>query len=570
MTCRSISPGIAIGKAHIYKPFIPGDWKDRNIDAQAELDRFFEARQIASAELDKLITALGETAESKIFKAHTDLLQDSAIEDRVSELITDQACSVEGAVDTAYNEFAEILKAVDDPLLCERAADLNDVRIRMLRVLAGEKERNLSQLTENVIVFTRELMPSDTARMQKDRVLGLVTEQGGETSHSAIIAKTARIPALSEAPPAETIVADGEMVIVDAISGRLIISPDEQQLLDFTQRRDAWLQGLAESALYLDSKPVMRDGTYINICLNIHSDGDEELEYAPYSDGAGLLRSEYFYMQGSELPDEEKQYTSYRRILEAFGEREVILRTLDIGGDKQVDCLQIPKEDNPFLGLRALRLCLSRPELFLTQLRAAYRASVHGNLSIMFPMVSGMEDIQRAKEQAAIAREQLRAQGIAYREVKLGIMIELPSIALMADEAAKEVDFASFGTNDLCQYLTAVDRLSPTVQAYYQKYNPALFRLMNQAADAFLRRGKPVGVCGELGGDIAAAPLLIGMGIEKLSMNMSALAQMKRHVQGLDMTFCREIRDRVLASPDEQSVIDILQEGVQCIQELQG
>ncbi|MDR3552590.1 MAG: phosphoenolpyruvate--protein phosphotransferase, partial [Clostridia bacterium] len=435
-----------------------------------------------------------------------------------------------------------------DPLIRERADDLSDVRTRLLRLWFGVGQKgSLAALDRPVIVAAHDLMPSDTATMARDKVLAIITESGGETSHSAILARSYGIPAILGVEGILSVVHDGETVIADAIAGEVITQPAAQELAKYEKKRTQYLIRAAEIKTYLSAKPVTLDGTHIDIELNIGSAQPRELAGTEFTDGVGLFRTEFLYMGCTALPDEEDQFIAYKAVLQACGKKPVIIRTLDAGGDKQPECLRLLKEDNPFLGLRALRLCFDMMPVFKTQLRALLRASVYGNLWIMFPMVGSLGDIRFAKKIIGEVKMELAAQSIDYDpDIKIGIMVEIPSIAVMADIAAEEVDFASIGTNDLCQYLTAVDRLNPKVAKYYQSYHPAMFRLIGSVTEAFKKQGKPVSVCGEMGGDPIAASILIGLGIRKLSMNLSSVASVKKLITGLNIQKSERMAKTVL------------------------
>ena len=343
-------------------------------------------------------------------------------------------------------------------------------------------------------------------------------------------------------------------MIVDAVEGSLFTQPDEAQQNLYAEKRKDHLAYSAELKKYLHVQPVTKDGTRIEVHLNIGSVTPEELAGSQYTDGVGLFRTEFMYMLSAGLPSEDEQFKQYRKAALEFGERPLILRTLDIGGDKQLESMELPREDNPFLGLRALRLCFERLSVFKTQLRAAFRAGCYGNVWIMLPMVGSMDDIRTAKQIIGEVKEELEKEGVQYNpDVKIGIMIEIPAIALIADMAAKEVDFASLGTNDLCQYLTAVDRLNPHVSQYYQTYHPSMFRLIGQTAAAFHAAGKPIGVCGEMGGDPLTAAVLIGLGIRKLSMGIASVAGIKKLITGLTIPKAEELAEKVvtLSTADE-------------------
>lgn len=545
-----VSEGVAVGKAYLYQPYVPQvtEGEIPEDQAPAAIARYKELLEGAKAELTAIrqrLEASGDGDKAKIFTAHQDILFDVAMDEEIQDKITYDLMTPEWAIHKVYEKFIKILGKAKDDLIRERVADMRDVKNRLLRVAAGVPEKNLAALGEPVIVVAHDLLPSDTATLDRKNVLAIVTEIGGATSHSAIIARSYEIPALLGVEGAMTALAHGQEVAVDAVDGLLIADPDAAVKEKFAQKREAFLKRREEEKKFLMVEPRMADGTLLPVHLNVGSAGDQELAAEKFTDGVGLFRTEFIYMGKEQLPTEDEQYEIYKKILTTFGGRPVTLRTLDIGGDKKLQCMELPVEENPFLGNRALRLCFSMPEVFLTQLRAALRASVHGNLWIMFPMVGSMDDIRKAKEYVQKAKEQLDARGIPYSpDVKLGIMVEIPSIALVADMAAKEVDFASIGTNDLTQYSTAVDRMNPALREYYQSYHPALFRLIGYVVESFAKEGKPVSVCGEMGGDPCAAAVLVGLGMSKLSMGSASVARIKKMLSGLTMAKAREMADK--------------------------
>lgn len=544
-----VSKGAAVGRVYKYVPYqaVVEQTSIRPEQAEEELAAYRAARERAGAELSAMRERLGEGDADKaaILGAHAEILADPALDEMVSGLIQDEYYNVKWAVDRAFSKFIKMLSRVKDDMIRERIADMKDVRLRLLRSCDGAGEVNLGALTEPVVVVAQDLFPSDTASLKREMVLAIVTEVGGATSHTAIIARSYEIPALLGVSDAMNLLTDGQVVGVDAIDGVLAtdLSPEETAALE--KKGEACRIHARETKKYQGAEPVTRDGVRIDVELNIGSASPEELEAACFTDGVGLFRSEFLYMGRDTLPGEDEQVEIYTRVLKAFEGRPVTLRTLDIGGDKKLDCLELPKEENPFLGNRALRLCFTYPEIFKTQLRAALRAAVAGDLWIMFPMVGSMDDIRRAKAALREAGEELKAEGKPFGTVRTGIMIEIPSIALIADMAVREVDFASIGTNDLCQYATAVDRMNPAVSTYYQKYHPAMFRLIRTVVETFNRAGKPICVCGELGGDELAAAVLVGLGMRKLSMGRAFVAQTKKMITGMTISRAREIACRV-------------------------
>lgn len=516
-----VSKGAAVGRVYKYVPYqaVVEQTGIRPEQAEEELAAYRAARERAGAELSAMRERLGEGDADKaaILGAHAEILADPALDEMVSGLIRDEYYNAKWAVDRAFSKFIKMLSRVKDDMIRERIADMKDVRLRLLRSCDGAGEVNLGALTEPVVVVAQDLFPSDTASLKREMVLAIVTEVGGATSHTAIIARSYEIPALLGVSGAMDLLTDGQVVGVDAIDGVLAtdLSPEETAALE--KKGEACRIHALETRKYQGAEPVTGDGVRIDVELNIGSASPEELEAACFTDGVGLFRSEFLYMGRDTLPGEDEQVEIYTRVLKAFEGRPVTLRTLDIGGDKKLDCLELPKEENPFLGNRALRLCFTYPEIFKTQLRAALRE----------------------------AEEELKAEGKPFGPVKTGIMIEIPSIALIADMAVREVDFASIGTNDLCQYATAVDRMNPAVSAYYQKYHPAMFRLIRTVVETFNRAGKPICVCGELGGDELAAAVLVGLGMRKLSMGRAFVAQTKKMITGMTISRAREIACKV-------------------------
>ncbi len=556
---NAVSQGIAIGEVFLYTPFKPVV-EESYIEQEAveqNLARYRQVKEAAKNELENIVRTLeaDDPEKAKIFTAHIDILFDEAMEEEILEAISDDLLSPEYAIQKIYEKFIKILSRTKDPLIQERAADLRDVRGRLLRIWFGVEEKNLSALSKPVIVAAHDLFPSDTATLDRSKVLAILTEIGGSTSHSAIIARSYEIPAVLGIPNLMSQLQEGQHIIADALKGKVIADPTAEQIAEYEKAREKYLVQAAELKRFKDVEPVTPDGQRVDITLNIGSAEPVELEGSHCTDGVGLFRSEFLYMGRETLPSEDEQYGIYKRAVVEFGERPVILRTLDIGGDKKLDSMQLPVEENPFLGLRAVRLCFAYMDIFKTQLRAALRAGQHGNLWIMFPMIGSIDDIRRCKAVVQEVRDELDAQNTPYgKNVKIGIMVEIPSIAVAADLAAQEVDFASIGTNDLCQYLTAVDRMNPTVSQYYQSYHPSMFRVIKMVVDAFKAAGKPVSVCGEMGGDPVAAAVLIGLGFRKLSMGIASVASIKKLVTGLSIDRAEKLAQRVLMQPTAADV----------------
>jgi phosphotransferase system enzyme I (PtsI) len=555
---NGVSPGIAVGKIHIHGKLriepekslcAPGE-------EQAQLARYEAVKKQALDELEQIRLAMEkhDPEKAKIFGAHQDIINDIAINEEIPDKIQSERWSGDWAIYKVYETFVRMVRKAPDPLIAERAADFEDVRGRLLRLWYGREEQGLAGLDEPVIIAARDLLPSDTAAMDKNKVLAILTETGGATSHSAIIAKSYGIPAVLGIQGLLEAVKQGQCAAVNAGEGTVNLEPDEALIEDYAKKSEAFLQDRKKTEMFQDREAYTADNVRIDIGLNIANADDQELEAAKYVDSVGLFRTEFLYMGRDTLPGEDEQFSHYRKVLQQFGKRPVVLRTLDIGGDKTLSSMELPREENPFLGNRALRLCFSHPELFAVQIRACLRASVYGNLWIMLPMVGSLDDIRMAKECINAHRENLEKEGKSCGDIKIGIMIEIPSIALIADLAVTEVDFASIGSNDLCQYLCAADRMNSAVEPYYQSYHPALFRLIKDTVKAFVNAGKPISICGELGGDPLAAPVFIGFGMRKLSMGAASLAAIKRAVAALTIKKAEEMADKVLEFSTEREV----------------
>lgn len=529
-----IGEGCAIGKIFKYakEEFDVQYNRIEEREIALEIQKFESILDSAGKELEELFHSLESKNpdEAKIFLAHRDIVFDSAISSQVKSIITKECCNAEYAIKNVFDLFIEMLEKSDNELTRERASDLKDVYNRMMRIRFGSGvKQSLKKLDSEYIIIAHDLFPSDTATMDFKNVLGIVTEIGGITSHTAILAKNFDIPAVLGVPDIYHKFEHEEFVILDAKEGMILSHPDEEQISEYRKLMRERVELKQEERQYLLLDARTKDDIKIDVCMNIGSDDEMELKNAEFSDGVGLFRTEFLYMRNEALPDEALQFETYKNVLQRFKGKEVIIRTMDIGGDKQLSSIDLPKEQNPFLGLRALRLCFDMLPVFKTQLRALLRASVYGDLGIMFPMVGSIGDIRFAKRIVEEVKQELTADKIDFNPcVKIGIMVEIPSIAIMADIAASEVDFASIGTNDLCQYLTAVDRLNPAVAKYYQSFHPAMFRIINHVVKSFVDQKKSISVCGEMGGDPLGVIPLLGLGIRKFSMSPSSIANVKK------------------------------------------
>lgn len=543
MTCTEwkgnpVSKGIAIAKGYIYEPL--NLTVDRKTIAKEQVtqeqERFCKAISLADAELNSLYHKLQakHPEQAKIFMAHRELLEDDEILEETKMAIADECFTAESAVEKVFHQFAELLANVEDPLIAERAADLLDVKRRVLRILLNREERRLDCFTEDVIVVAHDLLPSDTAVLDLEHVKGIITEVGGSNSHCAILARSFGLPAILGLQNATSIIEHGERVILDALEGKVLVSFSKEVELFYTKRQQEYLGKKEIEQKFLNCSGKTKDGQTITIGINV---GSNQFEAAEKSyDFIGLFRTEFLYMENDHLPTEEEQFVVYKNILERAKGKTVTLRTLDIGGDKTLPYMELPQEQNPFLGVRALRLCQVHPVILKTQLKAALRASAYGKMQIMFPMVGAMEDILWAKSMVQEAKQELVMERKAYDDtIKIGVMIEIPSVAILADMVAEEVDFASIGSNDLTQYVCAADRMNSNTERYYQSYSPAMTRLLGFVFDAFEKKGKPVSVCGELAGNPQGALLLVGLGARKLSMNATMIPAVKAELSRYEM-----------------------------------
>jgi phosphotransferase system enzyme I (PtsI) len=561
-----VSPGIAIGKVHFYFPYIPliNHKRLHPDEINDALNCYKKAQKLACTELDKLIVELREKKDKKadIFLAHKMMVLDPDSEEDINNKIK-SGLSVSEAVDESIKGCEKELAACHDELLKERIMDMDDVERRILRCLEGKKDENLSAIHKPVILVTHDLTPSDTASLPTEYVLGIVTEIGGPTSHSAIIAKANGIPAVLGINGIVSQLNEGEEIIIDGVTGELFTRFDKEFETEYLKKKkiaDDWLE---EVRTYLDKEPVSKDDVRISVNLNIASGKPEELAKAKYVDGVGLFRTEFLYMGRATLPSEDEQFEVYKKVLLTFKDKPVTIRTLDIGGDKKSDCLVLPNEGNPFLGERALRYCLAHRPIFITQLRAILRASAYGKVNIMFPMVGSLDDIRAAKQAVGEAKASLRREGKAFSsEIKIGAMIEIPSIAIMADKLSQEVDFASVGSNDLCQYTLAVERGNENLRSYYQMFNPGLLRLLHYAIQSFDVANKPIAVCGEMGGNPLSAGLLIGLGLRIISMGGGNIAGVKKMIVQNSVSDLMKIGDEVLKLDTHDEIEKYLKDNI--------
>lgn len=559
------SEGIAMGPAYVYRPqkfTIP---RQTGIDPEAEWRRLKKALSQAEAELEVLREKLaGEAGESEaqIMDAHIMMLNDPTLVGETRSLMITHQLNAEAALADTIEEQAAMLEALDDEYMAARAADLRDVAQRVTRILLGVEAQSLDGITKPVILVAHDLTPSDTAALNKKYVLGFCTAMGGPTAHTAILARSLGLPAIVGAGDRILEIKPGTALILDGSSGELILAPDETMRATYENRQLEQMAAQAAARQAAREPALTREGQQVEVVANIGAVAEAETILEFGAEGVGLLRTEFLYLEQTRPPTEEEQFRAYRRIAEVLGRRPLIIRTLDVGGDKPLPYIHIKHEENPFLGLRGIRLCLAEPEMFKTQLRAILRAAEGYNLKIMFPMVATVEEICQAKALLAEARTELAAQGLPYGDPEVGIMVEIPAAAAAADLLAQEVDFFSIGTNDLTQYTLAVDRTNASVQSLADAFNPAVLRLIAETIRRGHEAGIWIGLCGELAGEPLAVPVLLGLGLDEFSMAAPAVPMVKAAIRRWSRAGAKAVAEAALQQKNAIAVRKLLQESV--------
>jgi len=560
------SNGIAIAKA--YKLVEPDfSFEKKTIDAPAdEIARFQSALQTAKAELEKIRdhagTALGAD-KAAIFDAHLLVLSDPELISPIEDKIKTENVNAEHALKETADMFISMFESMDNEYMKERAADIRDVTKRVLAHLLGIQIPNPSMIAEEVVIVAEDLTPSDTAQLNRQFVKGFTTNIGGRTSHSAIMARSMEIPAVVGTKAATEEINNGDLVVVDGLKGEVHFNPTPEVLEAYKKIQEDFEKQKAEWAKLVNEKSVSADGHHVELAANIGTPKDLKGVIENGGEGVGLYRTEFLYMDRDQLPTEEEQYTSYKAVLEGMEGKPVVVRTLDIGGDKELPYLNLPKEMNPFLGFRAIRLCLEEVDIFRTQLRALLRASVHGNLKVMFPMIATLNEFREAKAMLEDEKAKLIQEGVEVAEhIELGIMVEIPSTAVLADQFAKEVEFFSIGTNDLIQYTMAADRMNQQVSYLYQPYNPSILRLVKMVIDAAHKEGKWAGMCGEMAGDETAIPILLGLGLDEFSMSASSILKARSLIRNLNKADMEKLASNVLNMSTTEEVVEAVNQAI--------
>ncbi|HGO2498527.1 TPA: phosphoenolpyruvate--protein phosphotransferase [Staphylococcus aureus] len=557
------SDGVAIAKAYLLvEPDLTFDKNEKVTDVEGEVAKFNSAIEASKVELTKIRNnaevQLGAD-KAAIFDAHLLVLDDPELIQPIQDKIKNENANAATALTDVTTQFVTIFESMDNEYMKERAADIRDVSKRVLSHILGVELPNPSMIDESVVIVGNDLTPSDTAQLNKEFVQGFATNIGGRTSHSAIMSRSLEIPAIVGTKSITQEVKQGDMIIVDGLNGDVIVNPTEDELIAYQDKRERYFADKKELQKLRDADTVTVDGVHAELAANIGTPNDLPGVIENGAQGIGLYRTEFLYMGRDQMPTEGEQFEAYKEVLEAMDGKRVVVRTLDIGGDKELSYLNLPEERNPFLGYRAIRLCLAQQDIFRPQLRALLRASVYGKLNIMFPMVATINEFREAKAILLEEKENLKNEGHDISDdIELGIMVEIPATAALADVFAKEVDFFSIGTNDLIQYTLAADRMSERVSYLYQPYNPSILRLVKQVIEASHKEGKWTGMCGEMAGDETAIPLLLGLGLDEFSMSATSILKARRQINGLSKNEMTELANRAVDCATQEEVIELV------------
>ncbi|WP_277282709.1 phosphoenolpyruvate--protein phosphotransferase [Veillonella caviae] len=545
------SRGVAVGNVYKYiqEEIIIPDYTVADGDVEAEIGKFAAAMAATLKQLDiirqKALVDMGPE-EAAIFEAHMQIAQDPSLSDGIKSLVESTKTNVVAATAQTIDTFAGIFLGMDDPYMRERGADIKDIGDRLMRNMLGMNPRGLSHISGQVILVAHDLAPSDTASLDKNVVKGIVTAAGGPTSHAAIMARTLEIPAVMGVGDIESFV-DGARAVVLGTDGVALMNPSDAEWADYSAQAEAFQDELKRLKDSANLEAVTVDGHHVDLFGNIGKSKDADNAINMGASGIGLYRTEFLYMENDELPAEDVQFEEYKQVAESLHGNPVIIRTMDIGGDKELKCLDLPEEMNPFLGYRAIRISLNRPDIFKVQLRALLRASAFGDIHIMYPMIASVEEVKCANVMLEGCKAELRKEGVAFNEdIKVGIMIEVPAAAVIAPILAKYVDFFSIGTNDLCQYTLAVDRMNEAIGNLYQPLHPGVLRLIKGVIDASHEQGKLTGMCGELAGDPVATMILLGLGLDEFSMTASSIPLIKNILRSVSKAECEAVATHAL------------------------
>lgn len=555
---KGISEGIGLGKAVILKENGIKIEKQKIEDITAEKQQIYDAVKEVESEIEKLIQNI-DGAEKEIMQAYLMILQDPSLIQETIKIIEQEKCNSAYAVENGLNQIIKTFEEMDDPYMAARSRDIEDMKKRILAKLLKIEEIDLSKLPENTILVAKELSTSDSAKMNLKNISGIITEIGGVNSHMAIIARTNEIPAIVGIRHIFENIKENDFIALNGATGEIFLNPTQEKIEELTKNQENIKQEKQELEKYKNKKAITKDGHQVELLANIGGPQDIQIVIDNTAEGVGLLRSEFLYMDAKDFPSEEEQFEAYKKIAESLENKRLVIRTLDIGGDKDLKYMKLPKEENPFLGYRAIRIYLDNVDLFKVQLRAILRASSYGNVAIMIPMISSIEELRKSKEIIEEVKQELKEKNIKFNEnIEVGIMVEIPSSAVMADEFAKECDFFSIGTNDLIQYTIAVERGNEKLANLYSHFNPAVIRLIKSAIDGAHKNGILCGMCGEAAGDVRFIPLLVGLGLDEFSMNANKILKVRKLITDLSFEECKELTNKVLEFDSTEDVKRIL------------
>ena len=543
---KGISEGIGLGKAVILEENRLKIEKQKIENISAEKQKIYDAVKEVESEIEKLIKNIDGT-EKEIMQAYLMILQDPSLIQETIKIIEQEKCNSAYAVEKGLNQIIKTFEEMDEPYMAARSRDIEDMKKRILAKLLKIEEIDLSKLPENTILVAKELSTSDTAKMNLKNISGIITEIGGVNSHMAIIARTNEIPAIVGIKHIFENIKENDFIALNGATGEIFLNPTQEKIEELTKNQENIKQEKQELEKYKNEKAITKDGHQVELLANIGGPQDIQIVIDNTAEGIGLLRSEFLYMDAKDFPSEEEQFEAYKKIAESLEKKRLVIRTLDIGGDKDLKYMKLPKEENPFLGYRAIRIYLDNVDLFKVQLRAILRASSYGNVAIMLPMISSIEELRKSKEIIEEVKQELKTKNIKFNEnIEVGIMVEIPSSAVMADEFAKECDFFSIGTNDLIQYTIAVERGNEKLANLYSHFNPAVIRLIKSAIDGAHKNGILCGMCGEAAGDVKFIPLLVGLGLDEFSMNANKILKARKLITDLDFEECKQLANKVL------------------------
>lgn len=553
-----ISDGIGLGKAIIFKSQKIKLEKNKIKDVTLEKEKFYKAIKEVEKEIEDLLEKISGT-EKEIMQAYLLILQDPNLIQKTIEIIEKEKWDAAYATEIGFNEIIKEFEKVDDTYISERSKDIEDMKKKIIAKIIGKEEINLSKLPSNTILVAKELSTSDIAKLDFKNIEGIITEVGGMNSHMAIMARTHEIPSSVGVNKITQNIKQNDVVAINGKTGEIFVNPSKKEYKNFEEIKEKIKKEKNELENYKNQDSITKDGHEVKVLANIGMPDDVKIVIQNTAEGVGLFRSEFLYMNSENFPTENEQFEAYKKVVLKLKNKEVIIRTLDIGGDKDLKYMKLPKEDNPFLGYRAIRICLDDINLFKVQLRAILKASAFGNMAIMIPMISSLEELRKTKEIINEVKEELREKKIKFDEnIKIGIMIEIPAAALIADELAKECDFFSIGTNDLIQYTVAVERGNKKIANLYTHFHPAVIRLIKKAIEGAHKNHILCGMCGEAAGDVTFIPLLIGLGLDEFSMNANKVLNVRKLIRKLDFKECQKLADEVLKLATSEEVEKLL------------